>query len=252
MKKFFIIIIINLIACLSVVAQVQSTSSNKESYFDLSEWFTDKATFMSFEKQSKRNRAKSIMSMGKMNEEGAIIWQYVIHPTKESDTINVGRFMQLVKRWKDANIQSAKELYESSEGGEQSPTYKSDKAVIRNEDTVVEYEWSEPYVGYTTGYLSSASISVNPTLKIEVKPNRFRITFMVRHYRMAAVKALSPQVKLYPVGAMYPFTDSQNKETCTQAYINSNVRIFNTLLNLISYLNLNYEKEEIKQKEEEW
>lgn len=171
------------------------------------------------------------MEMGKMNEEKAIHWQYVI---AAQDSINVEQFMKTVKRW-------------------QKQAFKSDEVVKEESERHILYEAYSPQVAMVTGYMSATAISVNLLLKIEVKEDRIRVTGNVQHYTMGRASLGGASSKLINVGDAFPFVNTKNKESLSMAYINSNVRLINLMDSFFTYINKNYNtvEEQIKV-EEDW
>lgn len=209
----------------------EEASKNIDNFFYTSEWDKDYAELVSYS-GGNTNRAKKIMAMGKMNEEKAIQWQYVIFPKREGDSIDIKMFMEALTRW-------------------QKQMFIAESVVKEKTDHSITYEWNSPNAAYTTGYMSATSISIRPSIIVEVKPERFRVTGIVRHYIMGSANLNGPSSKVYAPGDMYPFTQSKHQNSCTQAFINSNVRLTNTMQNLFSFLNTKYREENKAQKQEE-
>lgn len=209
----------------------EEASKNIDNFFNTSEWDKDYAELVSYS-GGNTSRAKKIMAMGKMNEEKAIQWQYVIFPKREGDSIDIKMFMEALTRW-------------------QKQMFTAESVVKEKTDHSITYEWNSPNAAYTTGYMSATSISIRPSIIVEVKPERFRVTGIVRHYIMGSANLNGPSSKVYAPGDMYPFTQSKHKNSCTQAFINSNVRLTNTMQNLFSFLNTKYREENKAQKQEE-
>lgn len=211
----------------------EETSKTSDNFFNTSEWDKDYAELVSYS-GGNTSRAKKIMSMGKMNEEKAIQWQYVISPQREGDTIDTKMFMDALARW-------------------QKQMFTKESVVKEKTDHSIIYEWDSPTVAWITGYMSATSISIRPSIIVEVKPERFRVTGIVRHYIMVGANLNGPNSKVYIPGEMYPFAQSKHQNSCTQAFINSNIRLTNTMQDLFSFLNTKYREENNTQKiEDNW
>ena len=206
-------------------------SAQENKFFDCSEFYSDVKEFNAIDDYSNRSRAKGIMEFGKMNDEKAIHWQYVI---TAQDSINIEQFMKTVKRW-------------------QKQAFKSDEVVKDESERHILYEAFSPQVAMVTGYMSATAISVNLLLKIEVKEDRIRVTGNVQHYTMGRANLGGSTSKLINVGDAFPFVNTKNKESLSMAFINSNARLINLMDNFFTYLNKNYNTvdEQIKE-EEDW
>lgn len=210
---------------------ITNMSAQENKFFDCSQFYSDLKGFNAIDDYSNRSRAKGIMEFGKMNDEKAIHWQYVI---TAQDSINIEQFMKTVKRW-------------------QKQAFKSSEVVKDESENHILYEAYSPQVAMVTGYMSATAISVNLLLKIEVKEDRIRVTGNVQHYTIGQASLGGASSKLINVGDAFPFANTKNKESLSMAFINSNVRLVNLMDNFLTYLNENYNTLEEKiVKEEDW
>lgn len=230
MKKINLLKTVSALLLLIVFPAI-NMSAQENKFFDCSEFYSDVKEFNAIDDYSNRARAKGIMEFGKMNDEKAIHWQYVI---TAQDSINIEQFMKTVKRW-------------------QKQAFKSDEVVKDESERHILYEAYSPQVAMVTGYMSATAISVNLLLKIEVKEDRIRVTGNVQHYTMGRASLGGATSKLINVGDAFPFVNTKNKESLSMAYINSNARLVNLMDNFFTYLNENYNTvdEQIKE-EEDW
>ena len=230
MKKINLLKTVSALLLLIVFPAI-NMSAQENKFFDCSEFYSDVKEFNAIDDYSNRARAKGIMEFGKMNDEKAIHWQYVI---TAQDSINIEQFMKTVKRW-------------------QKQAFKSDEVVKDESERHILYEAYSPQVAMVTGYMSATAISVNLLLKIEVKEDRIRVTGNVQHYTMGRASLGGATSKLINVGDAFPFVNTKNKESLSMAYINSNARFVNLMDNFFTYLNENYNTvdEQIKE-EEDW
>ena len=230
MKKINLLKTVSALLLLIVFPAI-NMSAQENKFFDCSEFYSDVKEFNAIDDYSNRARAKGIMEFGKMNDEKAIHWQYVI---TAQDSINIEQFMKTVKRW-------------------QKQAFKSDEVVKDESERHILYEAYSPQVAMVTGYMSAPAISVNLLLKIEVKEDRIRVTGNVQHYTMGRASLGGATSKLINVGDAFPFVNTKNKESLSMAYINSNARLVNLMDNFFTYLNENYNTvdEQIKE-EEDW
>ena len=216
---------------LALLFPISNLSAQENGFFDCSEFYSDVKTFNAIEDFSNKSRAKGIMEMGKMNDDKAIHWQYVI---TSKDSINAEQFMKTVKRW-------------------QKQAFKSDQVVKDESERHIIYEAYSPQAAFITGYMSATAIAVNLLLKIEVKDDRIRVTGNVQHYSMGTANLGGSSSKLIVVGEAFPFVNTKNKESLSMAFINSNARLINLMDNFLTYINKNYNTiEEQIQKEENW
>lgn len=233
MKKIFLMLVL-LATSVMVHAQGYWKPTPKiekvtipDGHFDFKQ-FMEEADGFNLITGGSRARAKGIMKLNKMSDDGAIQWQYVIKPKNERDSIDAEKFFSVIDKWKER-------------------TFLRDNVVKNKDEKSIEFEYSAPKVADVEGYLSFSIINAIKNLKIELKENRFRVTLLVRHYQLITMNGN----KLHNPKDCYPFEDTSNKSSFSMAFVNCNVRTVNRLHDLFTYINENYGKIEVVQKKED-
>lgn len=205
--------------------QKKQTQSDGDNFFDTEDF--DKAVKNFCEINGLADsRAKKIMELGRMSDDGAIQWQFVI---EAKNTIDADAFFECLERWQDM-------------------TFTKESAVKNKSENLVEFEY-QMKMAEVTGYLSFSIIYGIKNIKVELRENRFRVTGSVLHYKLGTMSGL----KVYIPGEVSPFVKTKNKQSLTMAYVNGNVQMVNRLQNLVEYIKQNYNKVEEKvNTEEDW
>ena len=205
--------------------QKKSVSSDGDNFFNTEEFDTAVKNFCEI-KGLADSRAKKIMELGRMSDDGAIQWQFVI---EAKNTIDADAFFECLERWQDM-------------------TFTKESAVKNKSENMVEFEY-QMKMAEVTGYLSFSIIYGIKNIKVELRENRFRVTGSVLHYKLGTMSGQ----KVYVPGEVYPFVKTKNKQSLTMAYVNGNVQMVNRLQNLVDYIKQNYNKVEEKvNTEEDW
>ena len=211
-----------LIFCMKGIAQ--------DKIFVCPEYEKDIQDWNSTSKGSNKSRAEKIMKFGHLNDDGEIEYQYVVHL---KDSINIPQFMETVTKW-------AKVKYSNY-----------DKALQSQTENSVEYSAMLMNVGQAMGAFKATLIHASSFMKIEAKPDRFRITAKVKHYSLAQGSISGAKSVLTLPKDVFPYTDSKDKNVYAMAFINCHYNLILNLSSLFEYLNKNYAKLPEKKKEDD-
>ncbi len=179
-----------------------------------------------------KSQATKLMSYNHMNDDGEIQYQYIL---ETDDTICIQRFMSVVDDWVNKVYKNPKE------------------SLVSKTENSCEYKANIPNVGKFMGMSKITLISASLYFKVDVKPNRIRLTGRVKHYQLIQGSLSGPKDVLCSPNTVFPFTESTNEKSYAMAFCNSNATVMNTIDSFLKYLNKNYNtQEEKKQKDDNW
>lgn len=168
--------------------------------------------------KSKGNKkwSKEIMKTWQLNSDGAIQWQYVI--TIDS-LISIADYEDYIGEWIKMEYQHAVPLYD-----------KVNHSIKLNAQLM--------NIGKSTGLFSCTLISAEQELVIDLKENKFRITLLTRHYRVASASLGGVDTPLTGISDAYPYNEkSDYKDAYAMAYININSNEISKCKSFLSFLN---------------
>lgn len=209
----------------TMMAQQESSGN----FFDMTKFFDDVKEFNATKTTSDVKWSTKIKELGHMDDEGRIRWQYVI-PAKEP--IDSEKFFTILANWQDRN-------------------FTDESAVKSKNENMVEFEWMSNQLAEVEGlFFETTIIHAIKNLKIELKPDRYRITGTIMHYRMLSTEH---ETKYLIPGECWPFANTKHKQSLSKAYINANADMINTMGTLVKSLEFYYNKVEEKvNTEEDW